>query len=133
MGEIIQLVYPENFDMKNIRMCKDCENDLRCMLEGSGLEGKFSSQFRQRLKFLESYGRNCIKKTDWFEKLKNANDIYSMRFKLPKNIRILFTIKGNEISILLCSFDEKGDKIKGKNSYSQNIEVAITRLTNLEK
>jgi mRNA-degrading endonuclease RelE of RelBE toxin-antitoxin system len=133
MGEIIQLVYPENFDMKNILMCKECDEDLRNILVGSGLEDKFASQFRQRLKFLEQHGRECVKKNDWFEKLKKANDIYSMRFKLPKNIRILFTIKGNKISILLCTFEEKGDKVKGKNSYKDNIEVAITRLTNLEK
>jgi len=29
MGEIIKLVYPENIDMKNIRICKECEEDLR--------------------------------------------------------------------------------------------------------
>ena len=80
----------------------------------------------------DNNGRNCIQKTDWFEKLKEANDIYSMRFKLPKNIRILFTIRANKISILLCSFEEKGSNKKGKNGYSQNIEVAITRLTYLE-
>lgn len=57
--------------------------------------------------------------------------MYSMRFKLPKNIRIIFTIQCDEISILLCSFDEKSDKVKGKNSYTQNIEIAMSRLKDL--
>lgn len=131
MGELIKLVYPENFNINNIYISKDCEYDLKDLLKGSGIDNKFISQFRQRLKFLESYGRNCIKKTDWFEKLKNANDMYSMRFKLPKNIRIIFTIQCDEISILLCSFDEKSDKVKGKNSYTQNIEIAMLRLKDL--
>lgn len=132
MGEIIKLVYPENFDMKNILIAKKCEEELKSILVGSGLEDKFASQFRQRLKFLEQYGRECTKKKDWFEKLKKANDIYSMRFKLPKNIRILFTINSNKISILLCSFEEIGDKVKGKNSYKDNIDVALTRLDELD-
>lgn len=127
MGEIIKFICPEN-----ICISQKCEDELITILTGSGLEGKFMSQFRQRIKFLETHGRNCIQKTDWFEKLKEANDIYSMRFKLPKNIRILFTIRANKISILLCSFEEKGSNKKGKNGYSQNIEVAITRLTYLE-
>lgn len=117
--------------MENILICEECENELKDIIIGSGLEDKFNSQFRQRLKFLEQYGRECIKKNDWFEKLKKANDIYSMKFKLPKNIRILFTINGDKISILLCTFEEKGDKTKGRYSYKDNIEVALTRLEEL--
>ncbi len=36
------------------------------------------------------------------------------------------------IKILLCTFKEKGDKVKGKNSYKDNIEVALTRLEEID-
>lgn len=131
MGEIIELIYPEKFNMKNIQINSTCQDELKDILVGSGLENKFSSQFRQRLRHLEDTGRNCVLKKDWFESLKDADNIYSMKFKLPKNIRILFTFNGNKISILLCAFEEKGDKTKGKNSYKNNIEIALERINEL--
>jgi hypothetical protein len=54
-----------------------------------------------------------------------------MKFKLPKNIRILFTFNGDGISILLCAFEEKADKAKGKGSYKDNIEVVLERIKEL--
>ena len=132
MGEIIKIVYPESFNMENILIYNKCEEELKIILENSGIKDKFLSQFRQRLKFLEQYGRQCILKNDWFEKLKNVTDLYSMRFKLNKNIRILFTIKDNKISILLCTFEEKGNKVKGKNTYKDNIKTALSRLRELK-
>lgn len=55
--------------------------------------------------------------------------MYSMKFKqLPNNPRILFNIEGNNISILLCIFEELGKKRTPKNSYQKHIDLAENRL-----
>lgn len=132
MGSIIELVYPDNINMKNILIHTECQDELKGCTEESGLKDKFTSQFRQRIKFLEEYGVKCVNKSDWFEKLKGVKFIYSMKFKSTKNIRILFTIKENKVSILLCCFEERGDKTKGKNSYKNNIEIALRRFKEID-
>ena len=135
MGILCRIIYPEKVDNDKILKHPEFEEELKSVLEESGYKSKFISLFRQRLKHLDERWKNCILKKDWFEILKGTNDIYSMKFKGQKNIRILFKFtgyEGREIALLLCTFEEKNSKNKSKDSYNKAIEVANKRLKEIE-
>lgn len=73
-------------------------------------------------------------KSDWFEKLKQADGLYAIKFnKSQSNIRILFAfieIECNRLryALLLCAFEEKDHKNMSQYSYSKYIPLAQKRL-----
>lgn len=132
MNRIGKILYPEAFNSKYIRTHFDFESDLTNMLERSGLKADFLGKYKQRLRFLDERKEKSILKQDWFEELKQADELYVMRFdKSQKNIRILFSfIEYNKVkyALLLCAFEEKDNKKKSQNSYSTGIPIARKRL-----
>jgi hypothetical protein len=129
-----KILYPEQFNTSKIFTYPKFEEELKDILEKSGFKNKFVRLYRNRLKFLEERGIDCVQKSDWFEILKKTNGLYSMKFKSTKNLRIIFTFTGkfNEnISILLCTFEEKDSKNNSSGSYSKAIETANKRLNEL--
>lgn len=126
MEALGKVYYPIQFFGKKIFYHPDFEDDLRCIIEKSGFEGKFKPLYKQRLEFLEERMERCTQKSDWFKKLKNTNGLFEIRFnKTNKNIRIIFTFINstkNQIAILLCSFEEKDKK-----DFTKPIELASKR------
>jgi len=102
------------------------------MLERSGHKDDFRGKYRQRLQFLDNHQEKCILKSDWFEELKQADGLYTMKFnKSQKNIRILFTFikyKGFKYALLLSAFEEKDNKNMSHYSYSAHIPLARKRI-----
>jgi len=137
MGQLKKIVYPEAFKAKCIREHWDFENDLQSILERSGHKADFWGKYKQRLQFLDDRQEKCISKYDWFEKLTQADGLYSMMFnKSQKNIRILFTfIEYNKIkyALLLYAFEEKDNKNMSRYSYSTRIPLAQKRLQEVLK
>lgn len=128
-----KVLYPEEFKSAYIREYPSYENDLRELLERSGYKDEFCGKYKQRLMFLEEWNERCIQRRNWFERLKHVGkELYSMKFKTQKNIRILFVFKeckGVGYVILLYPFEEKNDKkMKGKDSYGAAIQIALKRL-----
>ncbi len=132
MGRLGDILYPEAFKAKYIKTHWDFEDDLQDILERSGQKADFWGKYRQRLQFLDDRQNACILRSDWFEKLKQADGLYSMKFnKSQKNIRILFTfIEYNKLkcALLLYAFEEKDDKNMSRYSYSTRIPMAQKRL-----
>ncbi len=63
-----------------------------------------------------------------------GNSLYRYEYRNTSNLRCIYTIiNENNIDkiILLCAFNEDGDKKKGKNSYKDNIERAIRIYLNI--
>ncbi|MCX7883494.1 MAG: type II toxin-antitoxin system RelE/ParE family toxin [Caloramator sp.] len=113
MYAIDNIIYPEQFNTRNIFIHSKCQEELMGIIETSGFKQKFSSLYRQRLRHLEERGTKCYQKSDWFEILKNTNGLYAMKFKSLKNLRIIFTFTDESIkniAILLCTFEEKSKK-----------------------
>jgi len=129
MGNILD---PEDFNAKYIRTHFDFEADLTSMLERSGQKADFWGKYKLRLRFLDERKEKCVLKSDWFEELRQAEGLYSMKFdKSQKNIRILFAfIACNKVkyALLLCAFEEKDNKKKSLYSYSKRIPIAQKRL-----
>lgn len=131
MEAIGNVIYPEKFNSQRIKRHIKFDEELKEILERSGFKQDFVRLFRSRLKHLEQYWEKCVDKTDWFESLKQAPGLYSMKFKnVPKNIRIIFTFtdyKKRNISLLVCTFEEKKKK-----DYSKAIKIANERIEQIK-
>jgi len=131
MLRIGNVLYPEVFIGKYIRTHWDFEHDLQKILERSGHKSDFWGKYKQRLRFLDERRKNCIQKHDWFERLKGTGDLYAIKFKDEKNIRILFAFieyENIEYVLLLYPFEEKDRRGKSRTSYGTGIPIALERL-----
>ena len=131
-----KVVYPAQFNSNFIREHPKYEDDLRKLIEKSGVKGKFLGQYKQRLRFLEDNSELCSQHTNWFELLRYAGEeLYAMRFKDQKNIRILFAFVDymqTQYAVLLYPFQEK-EKEGKKGSYAAAIQVALERLREIRE
>jgi len=130
------VVYPAAFNSKNIREHFEYENDLKDLIEKSGVKDKFWALYKQRLKYLDERSGLCVLRTAWFEQLKWYDDkLFSMIVKFQKNIRILFAFvehDGTQYAILLYPFQEK-EVGKKKDSYKAAAPVALKRLDDIRE
>jgi hypothetical protein len=126
--------YPSEFHSNKIFVHPSFDDDIRRVLTKSGLK-KFADTFRKKLYFIS---KDMHKSTQarWFEKLKNEEGLFSIKFKTVKNVRIIcmFTDKNKrKIVILLCAFEEKNAKKGSKDSYDKGLEKAKKRKKEIEK
>ena len=123
--------YPFKLDHKYIKAHWAFEDDLRNILEKSGSKEDISGKFKQRLKYLEETKEKCSLRKAWFERLKQADVLYAMRFdRSQKNIRILFAFISSgkqQYAVLLHGFEEKESKKLSKFGYDKAISVALKR------
>ena len=131
MITLMQPHYPSGIEGNGIDAAyPDFEDDLISCLSKSGNEEKFSAKLNQRLHYLCKQGKNCILKSDWFERLKhdNENVLYSLKIKDKKNIRIIFIFYNNS-PLFLSAFQENGRNTA--KDYRIAMEKAHARLNNL--
>ena len=101
------------------------------LVMGSGIEDQFFKKLITNIEMLKSLGPNVIQ-TKNFEKLKNADDLYSMKFKGKNmNLRLLYSYDVQSSAIMLHCFYEKDDS--GKGNYSSHIPIALERKQEMEK
>ena len=134
--QLDNVCYPIEFQSAYIKEHPRYEDDLKKLLDRSGFEDRFSGLYKQRLMFLEERHKLCVQRRSWFEVLKYANGVlYAIKFKVQKNIRILFCFiehAGMEYAVLLYPFVEK-ESGKSKDSYSAAIITALSRLREVIK
>ena len=101
------------------------------LVMGSGIEDQFFKKLITNIEMLKSLGPNVIQ-TKNFEKLKNTDDLYSMKFKGKNmNLRLLYSYDVQSSAIMLHCFYEKDDS--GKGNYSSHIPIALERKQEMEK
>ncbi len=129
-----KIFYPAAFNSTTIREHPKYEDDLKDLIEKSGVKEKFWGLYKQRLTFLDEHSELCSQRTAWFEQLKWFDDgLFSMIIKSQKNIRVLFVFvehKGTQYAILLYPFQEK-ESGKMKDSYSGSAPIALKRLNGI--
>lgn len=130
-SERIKILYPEEFASEYIYCYPSLNEELKDILEKSGEKGQFTRKYRRALEFLERLRRNCIyQKT--FEKLRDVENLYSIRLLNGLNARILFSFfiwRDKEIVVLLYCFSEKSSaRKKNPKSYAYAIEMAKKRI-----
>lgn len=135
MAKLCKVYCPIEFNSNRIYVHPKFEDDMKKILEKSGLKKGFAENLRQKLYFIEK-DMHCSTKTRWLEKLREEEGLYSIKFKMIKNIRIICMFKDaseREIVILLCGFEEKNSKNKSRDSYDKGIEKAIKRKKEIER
>ena len=88
--------------------------------------------------FFKDFIRKDFENYNRFEKLRNlthkqkkrlkGNILRRYEYRNTSNLRCIFIIHNDNnksIPIILCAFNENGDKKKGKQSYNKNIDRAI--------
>lgn len=104
-------------------------SELSALIAKSGFEDKFFNALLVRLKILSHSGAQAAH-PEWFESLKNADGIYSMRiFGKGFNIRILYGFSPSQSPLLLLAFHERSGK--RKTDYTSYIPAAQQRLAEL--
>ena len=113
-----------------IESTKEFRRDIKSLVT-SDLENFTKVIFKDFIrKDFENYNR--------FEKLRNlthkqkkrlkGNILRRYEYRNTSNLRCIFIIHNDNnksIPIILCAFNENGDKKKGKQSYNKNIDRAI--------
>lgn len=128
MGVFQNIIYPEQFNYPNVQVERRCQDDLRRLIEDSGLREKLRSGYSARLKVLNMHPTNAHHiNHNWFEHLKHYNSLYSVLFKGVENLRILYTVNEGRV-YLLCAFKEKS-----KEDYERNIQIALNRAQTFEE
>ena len=131
-----KVVYPAAINSNLIREHPKYEEDLKGLIEKSGLKAKFWGLYRERLRFLDEESELCSQRTAWFEQLSYADeDLWSMKIKFQKNIRILFVFvehRQTQYAVLLYPFQEKERK-KQSDSYRAAIPIALERLEEIRE
>ena len=68
----------------------DFKDDIDELVSKSGYYNQFIKKFAKAVRILEGLKKQCVECSNLFEKLKGADDLYSIRLKGQKNLRILF-------------------------------------------
>jgi heterodisulfide reductase subunit A-like polyferredoxin len=127
--ELSQIWYPDEYETTYIYTYPAFNDELKEMISKSGYVKEFKIKYHKSLRFLENLKRNCVEQSSLFECLKETEGLHAMRLKGKKNIRILFSfekIKGREIVILYCCFQEKNSK-----DYENSKRIAYDRKNKL--
>ncbi len=131
-----KIFYPAAFNSTTIREHLKYEDDLKDLIEKSGVQAKFWGLYKQRLTYLDENSELCTLRTAWFEQLIGYDgELFSMIIKFEKNIRILFTFvehEGTQYTILLNPFQEK-ESGKTKQSYRAAAPIALKRLNDIRE
>lgn len=103
----------------------DIIDEIFDLVIGSGIEKPFFKKLITNIELVKILGARVVE-TKNFEKLKDAEDLYSMKFKGKNmNLRMLFSYDVKSSTIMLHCFYEREDS--GKDSYSSHISIAIKR------
>ena len=108
----------------------ECLNEIIGYIKGSGRVLDFYRQFSHNTEMLRKLGINATENKN-FEKLKKAENLYSMRIKTRgMNLRIIYTYRNCKLALLLCTFHERSDS---KDTYRKYIPVAQKRMKEMEE
>lgn len=127
--ELQNIWYPDEYKTKYIYTYPAFNEELADIMGKSGYVKEFKIKYHKSLRFLENLKRSCVMQSNLFECLKEAEELYAIRLKGKKNIRILFSfevVNGREAAILYCCFQEKGTR-----DYQDPIRIARERRSKL--
>lgn len=122
--EMLQLLKKNNIFSTN-----DFEKDI-LKLVNTNIKKFIKTFYRDiRRKNFEQYNKYEILSLTLKQKQSiEGNNLYRYEYRINSNLKCIYIIENvNDINrlILLCAFNEDGNKTKGKNSYKDNINRAI--------
>lgn len=117
-------------EIRGIRSVPTLVKDLESLINGNEkvfLKNFYKDFLRWNLKLNKFEILNLNK-----SQKKRLNGLNLMRYEYrwnKSNIKCIFIViedNNNDVPVILCAFTEDGDKKKGKKSYNDNIERAIS-------
>lgn len=105
-------------------------DDIQKLVMGTGNEKEFFRMVIKGIQLVKELGNDVLRLKN-FEKLKNAEELYSMKLKGSRfNYRVLYTFGENSNTILLHLFFERDDAGKGR--YETHMPIALERMRELK-
>ncbi len=119
----------KSLKVNNIYATKEFEKDITKLVL-SNIKRFVRNFYRDiRRKNFEEYNRYERLNLDKSQKeLLKEKALYRYEYRENSNLKCIYIIdneNNTDKTLLLCAFNEDGDKIKGKNSYKDNINRAI--------
>lgn len=125
-GGKIVIPFPQH---PNVMMHMDCRTELSRLIQPGEIPD-FIAAYRQRLDFLSQHmGEETVHRS-WFEVLKKAHGLRSVRFMKFRNLRILYMLEDEKAYLLLAFEERQGHR---NTEYSNYIDPALKRLCEKEK
>lgn len=94
--ELQKILYPENYVTSFIFTYPTFNDELRELISKSGYVKEFKIKYYKSLRFLEQLRRNCIMQSKLFEKLLDADGIYSIMLAKKRRCQIVGAQKQEE-------------------------------------
>lgn len=115
--------------LSNVMMHLDCRADLDRLIQPDEIPD-FIAAFNLRIDFLsKNIGKETVYHRSWFEVLKKAHGLRSVRFMKFRNLRILYMLEDKKAYLLLAFEERQGHR---KTEYSNYIDPALKRLCDKE-
>ena len=116
--------------LPNIKMHHDCYEDLVRLIHDNE-KPDFIAAYTSRINFLsQNIGKETLYHKAWFEVLKNAQGLRSIRFMKFRNLRILYIVEEEKAFLLLAFEERQGHK---NTEYAKFVDSALQRLKERER
>lgn len=114
--------------LNRVSIHDDVIDEIEELVVKKGITKQFVRMLDKNIKQIEELGTD-VTYTNNFEKLKDANGLYSMKFKgKDMNLRMLFSYNECTNTIMLHLFYERDDSRRER--YEKHIPIAIKRMEN---
>ena len=121
------ILFPQH---SNVVMHSECRAELVELIHENEIPD-FIAAYEQRISFLsQNLGKETFYHRAWFEVLKKAHGLRSIRFVVFRNLRILYIVENGKAFLLLAFEERQGHK---NTEYSQYFDPALMRLKEREK
>ena len=119
------IVFPQ---YTNVVMHSTCYEEIIGLVSKDEVPA-FIASYNQRIAYLNQHLGEEIFHRRWFEVLKNAHGLRSIRFMKFHNLRILYALDNHKAFLLLAFAERQGHK---NTEYSKYIEPALKRFNERE-
>ena len=112
----------------NVLMHSECRTELIKLIHESEIPG-FIAAYEKRIDYLSQHlGKETLHRR-WFEVLKTAKGLRSIRYMSFRNLRILYMVEGDKAYLLLAFEERQGH---GNTEYSKYVDPALKRFQDKE-
>lgn len=112
--------------LSRVKIHEDVFEEIESLVIKKGITNQFVRMLEKNIDKIEVLGA-YVTKTNNFEKLKDANGLYSMKFKgKDMNLRMLYSYDEYTNTIMLHLFYERDDSKRDR--YENHIPIALKRM-----
>lgn len=112
--------------LSKVKFHEDVIDEIINLVVKTGITDQFVKLLAKNIEMIETLGLEVVQNKN-FEKLKDANGLYSMKFKGKNmNLRMLYSYDVDTNTIMLHLFYERDDSRRER--YEDHIPIALQRM-----